>query len=35
MPTLLKLYNSALPVSKAGKVDIIKMQNDVVDLVRL
>lgn len=35
MPTLLKLYDSALPVVNAGKLDILKMENDVTNLVIL
>lgn len=35
MLTFLKIHDSALPVKNTGKVDVVKMENDVKDLVRL
>ncbi|MBE6816020.1 MAG: acyl--CoA ligase [Ruminococcaceae bacterium] len=33
LPTLVKVYNSALPVSASGKLDVAKMENDTSDLI--
>ncbi|MBR2408262.1 MAG: acyl--CoA ligase [Lachnospiraceae bacterium] len=35
MPSLVKLYEDALPVSKSGKLDVLAMESDVTDLVKL
>ncbi len=35
LPTLVKVYNSALPVSASGKLDVAKMENDTSDLIEI
>ena len=35
MPKLVKIYNDALPVAKAGKLDVLKMESDVSDLIEI
>lgn len=35
MPTLVKMYNSALPVAPSGKLNVTQMENDTKDLIKL
>ncbi len=35
MPTLVKMYDSALPVAPSGKLNVAQMENDTIDLIEL
>lgn len=35
MPTLVKVYNSALPVAPSGKLNVSQMENDTDDLIEI